>query len=83
MHKDCNTCKYELYDIEDEPCNHCRYIPDPSKWESDGSDTVGEEIINFSPDWVNATKNLIDEGYSMIEIIEALKILYKNEGETK
>ena len=90
MHKDCDTCKYELYDIEDEPCNNCRYMPDsssstpvPTKWESDGSDTIGEEIINFSPDWVNATKDLIDEGYSIIEIIEALKILYENEGETK
>ena len=83
MIHDCDNCKYELYDSADYPCDDCRCDDYATgtvilrNWESDGSENVGHEIINFNPDWANATRDLIDECYSINEVIKALKILYK------
>lgn len=78
---DCDNCKYELYDLSDYPCNCCR--DDKlgtvvlTKWESDESENVAQEIINFSPDLVNAVNNLKDECYSLEEIAMAVVKIYK------
>lgn len=78
---DCTNCKYELYDLSDYPCNCCR--DDKlgtvvlTKWETDCSENVAQEIINFSPDLVNAVNNLKDECYSLEEITKAVIKIYK------
>ena len=78
---DCTNCKYELYELSDYPCNCCR--DDKlgtvvlTKWESDDSENVAQEIINFSPDLVNAVNNLKDECYSLEEIAKAVIKIYK------
>lgn len=82
MIHDCNNCKYELYDVTDEPCKNCRHDElgtiTFTKWESDNSENVDQEIINFfSPDLFNAVKNLKDECYSLDEIIKAVKTIYE------
>lgn len=78
---DCTNCKYELYDLTDYPCNCCR--DDKlgtvvlTKWESDDSENIAQEIINFSPDLVNIVNNLKDECYSLEEIIKAVIKIYE------
>lgn len=46
MIKDCNNCKYELYDVTDEPCKNCRHDElgtiTFTKWESDNSENVDQ-----------------------------------------
>ena len=83
MIHDCENCKYELYDSAEYPCDDCRYDDYATgtvilrNWESDGSENVAQEIINFSPDLVNAVNNLKDECYSLEEIVKAVVKIYK------
>lgn len=80
---DCENCKYELYDSAEYPCDDYRYDDYATgtvilrNWESDGSENVAQEIINLSPDLVNAVNNLIDECYSWEEIAKAVIKIYK------
>ena len=81
MAKDCNNCKYELYDVTDEPCKNCRRDElgtiTFTKWESDGSDTVDQQIIDLFPELVDVIGELKDECYGLDEIIKAVKTIYE------
>lgn len=81
MVHDCNNCKYELYDGIDEPCKNCRHDElgtiTFTKWESDNSENVDQEIMNLYPELVDIIGELKDECYSLDEIIKAVKTIYE------
>ena len=78
---DCTNCKYELYDLSDYPCNCCR--DDKlgtvvlTKWESDESGNVDQEIMNLYPELVDIIDELKDDCYSLEEITKAVIKIYE------